>query len=73
MVIFLSELNGLSLISTDIGNAYLEAITQEKVYIKEGPEFSALEGRNMLIKDHYMVSAVVVYDGMKYFPTVLEI
>lgn len=42
MVIFLDELNNLKLISTDIGNAYIEAKTQEKEYIKEGPEFGVL-------------------------------
>ena len=28
---------------TDIGNAYLEAVTSEKVYIRAGPEFGKLE------------------------------
>ena len=36
MVIFLAELNGLDLWATDIGNAYLEAETKEKVYIIAG-------------------------------------
>ena len=31
IVTFLSELNGLKLWSTDVGNAYLESVTQEKV------------------------------------------
>ena len=38
-VIFLGELNGLETWATDIGNAYLEAKTKEKVYITSGPEF----------------------------------
>src|SRR6056300_1198686 len=39
MMIFLAELNGLELWATDIGNAYLEAYTKEKVAIIAGPEF----------------------------------
>ena len=35
--------------ATDIGNAYLEAVTSEKVYIRAGPEFGELEG-HLLIK-----------------------
>ena len=41
MVAFLAELNQLELWSTDIGNAYLEALTKEKLYIIAGPEFNA--------------------------------
>jgi hypothetical protein len=36
--------------ATDIGNAYLEAKTTEKVCIKAGPEFGELQG-NLLIID----------------------
>jgi hypothetical protein len=35
IIIFLSELNGLDLWATDIGNAYLEAFTMERNYIVE--------------------------------------
>ena len=34
----LSELNGMEVWCTDIGNAYLESYTKEKVYIVAGPE-----------------------------------
>jgi len=34
---FLSELNGLKLWGADVGNAYLEAYTKEKVFIIGGP------------------------------------
>jgi hypothetical protein len=44
LIIFLAELNNLELWSTDIGNAYLEAKTLEKVYIIAGPEFKGKEG-----------------------------
>jgi hypothetical protein len=43
MVAFLSELNGLNLWATDIGNAYLEAKTSELLFILASPEFGDLE------------------------------
>ena len=39
LTLFLAELNGLEAWATNIGNAYLEAETSEKVYIEAGPEF----------------------------------
>ena len=44
LVIFLGKLNNLELWGADIGNAYLEAFTGEKLYIVAGPEFQELEG-----------------------------
>ena len=35
--------------ATDIGNAYLEALTSEKVCIRAGPEFGDLEGHLLII------------------------
>ena len=49
LVLFLGELNGLEAWSTDIGNAYLEANTSEKVFIIAGPEFGDLEGHILVI------------------------
>ena len=49
MLTFLAELNGLETWCTDIGNAYLESLTQEKVYIVAGPEFGDREGHTLLI------------------------
>jgi hypothetical protein len=49
IVTFLSELNGLVLWATDIGNAYLEALTMERNYIVAGPEFGQLEGHYLII------------------------
>ena len=49
MVTFLAELNNLELWATDIGNAYLEAYTLEKVHIIAGPEFGEREGHTMVI------------------------
>ena len=44
LVIFLGELNNLELWGAYIGNTYLEAYTNEKLFIIAGPEFEALEG-----------------------------
>lgn len=49
MCIFIAELNGLEAYATDIGNAYLEATTREKVCIKAGPEFGEKEGHLLII------------------------
>jgi phage anti-repressor protein len=50
LVLFLAELNNdLQLWATDIGNAYLEAYTTEKVYIIAGPEFGESEGHILVI------------------------
>ena len=43
LVIFLGELNNLELWGADIGNAYLEAYTNEKLFIIGGAEFEELE------------------------------
>jgi hypothetical protein len=47
--IFLAELNGMEAYATDIGNAYLEAVTREKVCIRAGPEFGTLEGHLLIV------------------------
>ena len=44
LCVFLAELNGMETWATDIGNAYLEAKTKEKLVIVGGPEFGELEG-----------------------------
>jgi hypothetical protein len=49
MLIFLAELNQLETWATDIGNAYLEALTSEKVAIIAGPEFGELVGHTLVI------------------------
>ena len=49
LVVFLAELNGLQLWNADVGSAYLEAETKEKVYICAGPEFGDLSGHTLLI------------------------
>ena len=49
IVTFLSKLNDLEMWSTNIGNAYLEAYTSEKLYIVAGLEFGELEGHILII------------------------
>ena len=49
MVCFLSELNDLELMAADVGNAYLEACTKEKVCFIAGPEFGPLVGHTLVI------------------------
>ena len=44
LVIFLGKLNDLDIWGADNGNGYLEAFTDEKLYIVAGPEFQELEG-----------------------------
>jgi hypothetical protein len=45
----LAALNDLELFSADIGNAYLQANTKEKIYAVAGPEFGGLQGKTMII------------------------
>ena len=55
LAIVLAKLNNLEVWGTDIGNAYLEAKTKEKLYIVAGSEFEELEGDILVIyTKHYM-------------------
>ena len=47
--LFIGELDGIEPGTTDIDNAYLEALTSEKVCIRAGPEFGDLEGHLLII------------------------
>jgi hypothetical protein len=49
IIVFLAVLNKLQLRGADVGNAYLEATTKEKVFIVGGPEFGSLEGHSLVI------------------------
>ena len=44
IVIFLGKSNNLELWGADIGNAYLEAPAEEKLYVVARPEFEGWEG-----------------------------
>ena len=50
ILIFLTELNRLLMMQGDIGNAYLESYTQEKVYFIAGPEFGQYAGQSCIIE-----------------------
>jgi len=49
LLAFIGELNGLKIWSTDIGNAYLETCTKEKVHVIAGPEFGDREGHVLIV------------------------
>ena len=49
LVIFLTKLNQLELWGADVGNAYLEAFTKEKVCFIAGDGFGVLKGHTLVI------------------------
>ena len=49
MVVFLSQLNDLEIWGAYVGNAYLEAYTDEKLCIIAGPEFKELQGHLLIM------------------------
>ena len=58
LVIFLGKLNHLELWGADIGTAYLEAPTEEKLFIVAGPDFEDWEG--------YILTFSKALYGLKY-------
>ena len=50
LALFLAELNGMEAWATDISSAYLEATTDEKVYIVAGPEFGDRAGHILIVR-----------------------
>ena len=49
MVVFLSQLNDLEIWGADVGIAYLEAYTDEKLCIIAGQEFKELLGHILIM------------------------
>ena len=49
MCLFLAELNDMTAYATDVGNAYLEAYTSEKVCILATEMFGEQEGNLLII------------------------
>ena len=47
--IFLAKLNNMKVWAGDIGNAYLEATTKEKLCMVAGPQFEELQGHILVI------------------------
>ena len=64
LVTFLAELNKLLLWGGDVGNAYLEASTKEKLYIIAGPELENFKDVSSLSTRHYMEQGLEVHVGM---------
>ena len=61
---FLAELNNLQLWGADVGNAYLQALTKEKLYIVVGPEFEELQGHVLVCTRYSMVQDLEEHVGM---------
>ena len=51
LTIFLSKLNNMKIWGADIGNAYVEATPNEKLFIVAGPEIEELQGHILVIHD----------------------
>ena len=49
MVVFLSQLNDFEIWGADVGNAYLEAYTDQNLCIIAGPEFKELQGHLLIM------------------------
>ena len=49
LAMLLAELNYLQLWAADVGNAYVQALTREKLYIVGGPEFEELQGQVLVM------------------------
>ena len=50
LIFLLAEINNLDILTGNIGNAYLNAYTNEKVYAIAGPEFGSRAGQIMIIE-----------------------
>ena len=82
LVTFLAELNDMELWGTDIGNAYLESYTTEKVCFTAGAEFGDRKGHTLVIvKALYGLKSsgrcwhdrlFEVLKGMGFFPSKAE-
>jgi hypothetical protein len=69
-LLFIAELNHLQMWATDVGNAYLEAKTTEKVYVIAESEFGDLEGHVLIIIKALYGLRTSVFVGMKNLLTV---
>ena len=65
LVMFLGKLNNLDLWGADIGNAYLEAFTDETLYIVAGPEVRELEGYILIFLKALFGLKPSAKDGLK--------
>ena len=65
MVLFLVELNGMTPYATDIGNAYIEAYTSEKVCIEASEMFGEQEGHLLHISKALYGAVPRIHTGFK--------
>ena len=72
MCVFIGEFDGMVPWVTYIGNAYLAAMTSEKVYIRASPVFGELEGTCLSSTKHYMVLGSVESFVDSYYKNVRE-
>ena len=61
---FHAEFNDLQLWGADVGNAYLQALTKEKLYIVAGPECEELQGHVLVCTRHSMEQDLEEHVGM---------
>jgi hypothetical protein len=45
----IAEANDLTALCSDVGNAFVNSFTNEKVYCRAGPEFGPLEGKTLIV------------------------
>ena len=64
LAMFLSELNNHHLWGANVGNAYLQALTKEKLYIVSGPEFEQFQAMFLLYTRHPVVQDLEEHVGM---------
>ena len=65
LIIFIAEMNRLELFGADIGNAYLEAKTKEKVCFIAGKSLVTLKGICSSSTKLFMDSRLLASDGTK--------
>ena len=64
LVMFLAELNKLMLWGRDVGNAYLEALTREKLYMLLDLNLENSKAISSLSASHSMEQGLEVHVGM---------
>ena len=62
LVIFLGKLNNLYLLGADIGNAYLEAFTDEKLYNLRCYEYIAVYVDDLCIAAEFSSAIIQIFD-----------
>jgi hypothetical protein len=73
LTVFIAELSQLALWGTNVGNAYLEAKTKEKVYIIPGGEFGALAGHTLIIVKALYSCDHLAYVGINALPMLCDL